>query len=202
MRTTPNPYCLVLSLPLVLGAAGAAAAADSPETISQSPPVKVIRGTSIDPFGRPVAHPTVTAVGTVNGMGGIIIVVRGAPSALPSRGFAPPPLGSGPMVPPLTGFGGSSSDTRFANGFDNRFDNRFNNRFDNRFNNRFDNRFDNRFNNHFASHHGHDGHHGIRTGTSTPSFVSVPQFGSGAFGGHGGGFGGHGGGGRAGGFRR
>ena len=188
MRNTLIPLRIVFALPLVLAGVGAAAAADPPQTISQSPPVKVFRGTPVDPFGHPVAHPTVTAVGTVNGPGGTIIVVRGAPNPLPSErlgGFAPPPLASGPTVPPLTGFGGSSSDTRFANRFDDGFDHRF----DGRFNNKFDSRF--HVDRHFMRSRGTGGHLGARRGTTTPSFASAPASRVGAFGGAGGVSGGH-----------
>jgi hypothetical protein len=189
MRMTRKPFLLVLALPLVLGGAGAAAAADPGGTVAQSPPVRVIRGKPVDPFGHPIVGPTVTAVTTGNGRGGTVLVVRGAPSPLPSTrlsGFAPPPLGAGPTVPPLTGF----SATPFGSRIDNRFDTRFDTRFDRRFDNRFDNRFDGRSH----SGHGAGGHRGIGAGTTTPSISNAPGGRHGAFSGHGGGSGGHAGG--------
>ena len=80
MRMTRTPSLLAIAVVLALGS-GAAAASDPS---NQSPPVHVIRGPEIDSFGNPIADPSVSATQSVKTKGGSVLVLRGAPSPLPS----------------------------------------------------------------------------------------------------------------------
>jgi hypothetical protein len=182
MRSTWLPSHLAIALLVALDGGAAAAASDAPQPAAQSPAVQVIRGPEIDSFGNPIAAPTAASITTADTKSGSVLVLRGAPSPLPSAA-------SPRQAPPSMDFASTTGSGLYGVGF-------------------FDGRRSGRD---FRDHDRARRHRAVQ-GTTVPSISNVPSrhggtggndngFGgaNSGLGGFSGGFGGFGG---VGGFRR